>query len=606
MVLIVLPKRLFPRMTGADLALVSQERSHLRGMQSLSVSMLKMPDERVQAIRSMLVRFKEEGARWMDPLIADVDRWLRILEEGMSGDELPSTVRQFGDYLTEYIRTSPGQRLYQQDPKTGTWEAYYANSVEYRHEQRETRYADYVPPRVELSLLYWELGSRYYSGITFYHEDVDRRSIARSLADKGLVVESPDLRRRYLEAKARFDEVVDQVGRQYMAVGQASTLGDRVGGWNRYAMREAGEPAKVVVDATHVDGEDHRENRMVGHVEPNFWSRKQPKAENYLNADDLAGNRRLLSSMSRRPGSGLRPGGEVEDPEVPVRPNVPIYHLGHHRRYKINVMDLRDYVFDKTLAEQLILPEVTKDLVDVLVSQGRVSFQDIVEGKGSGVCVLLGGPPGVGKTLTAEVFAEATERPLLSVQAAQLGVSANDIERNLRETLQKGSRWNAVVLLDEADVYIAERGTDIHQNAIVAAFLRVLENHTATIFMTTNHLEGVDDAVASRCLARIDYKMPDADAQQRIWQVLSELNGVFFYSKGCSHRKPGDRVWCICHDVVIERIVGKHGDLSGRDIKHLLKLAALWSESRGEAVGLDTIDFVRQFLPTREPSVGVE
>ena len=601
---LVLPKRLFPRMTDADLELVGERRSHVRGMDSLSVSMLKMPDEHVQAVRSMLVRFKSEGARWMDPLIADVDRWLRILEEGMSGDEFPSTVRQFGDYLTEYIRTSSGQRLYQQDPKTGTWEAYYANSVEYRHEQRETRYADYVPPRVELSLLYWELGSRYYSGITFYHEDVDRRSIARSLADKGLVVESPDLRGRYLEAKSRFDEVVDQVGRQYMAVGQASTLGDRIGGWSRYAMREAGEPAKVVVDATHVSGEDHRENRKVGHVEPNFWSRKQPKAENYLNADDLAGNRRLLSSGSRRPGSGLRPGGEVEDPEVPVRPYVPIYHLGHHRRYKINVMDLRDYVFDKTLADRLILPEVTKDLVNVLVSQGRVSFQDIVEGKGAGICVLLGGPPGVGKTLTAEVFAEATERPLLSVHAAQLGVSANDIERNLRETLQKGSRWNAVVLLDEADVYIAERGTDIHQNAIVAAFLRVLENHTATIFMTTNHLEGVDDAVASRCLARIDYEMPSKEDQRLIWKVLSELNGVYFYFKGCSHRKPGDKAWCICHEAVIERIVGKHDDLSGRDIKQLLKLAALWSESQGREIELDTIDFVRQFLPTREPTGG--
>ena len=538
-------------MTGADLELVSQERSYLRGKQSLSVSMLKMPDERVQAVRAMLVRFKEEGARWMDPLIADVDRWLHILEEGMTGDELPSTVRQFGDYLTEYIRTSPGQRLYQQDPKTGTWEAYYANSVEYRREQRETRYADYVPPRVELSLLYWELGSRYYSGITFYHEDVDRRSIARSLADKGLVVESPDLRGRYLEAKARFDEVVDQVGRQYMAVGEAPTLGDRVGGWNRYAMREAGEPAKVVVDATHVDGEDHRENRKVGHVEPNFWSQKQPKAENYLDADDLAGNRRLLSSGSRRSGSGLRPGQEVEDPEVPVRPYVPIYHLGRHRRYKINVMDLRDYVFDKTLADQLILPEVTKDLVDVLVSQGRVSFQDIVEGKGAGICVLLGGPPGVGKTLTAEVFAEATERPLLSVHAAQLGVNASDIERNLRETLQKGSRWNAVVLLDEADVYIAERGTDIHQNAIVAAFLRVLENHTATIFMTTNRLESVDDAVASRCLARIDYKVPDTDAQKRIWEVLSGLNGVYFHPRGVLSQEAGSqRLVCLprhCH-----------------------------------------------------------
>ena len=585
-------------MTDADLALVAQGRSHLSGMDSLSVSMLQMPDEHVQAVRAMLVRFKSEGARWMDPLIADVDRWLRIIDDGISGAELPRTLRQFGDYLTEYLRTSPGQRLYRQDPQTGTWEAYYANSVEYHHERRPTRSYEFVPASVHLSLLYWELGSRYYDGITFYHEDVDRRTLARSLADNGLVIESPDLRERYLEAKARFDEVVDHVGSQYLALGRGVTFGDRYSRGQRYAMREEGEPARVVVDVTHVSGEDHRGDRKVGHVEPNFWLRKNPKADAYYDSDDLAGNRRLLSSGSRR-------GEDVEDAEIPIRPYVPVYHLGHHRRYKINVMDLRDYVFDKTLAARLILPEVTKDLVDVLVSQGRVSFEDIVEGKGSGVCVLLGGPPGVGKTLTAEVFAEATERPLLSVQAAQLGVSANDIENNLRDTLQKGSRWNAVVLLDEADVYIAERGTDIHQNAVVAAFLRVLENHTATIFMTTNHLEGVDDAVASRCLARIDYRMPAAEAQQRIWKVLSELNGVAFKPpRGCSHRRPGDGGWCICSDDVIERIVRKHDDLSGRDIKQLLKLASLWSESQGREIELDTINFVRQFLPARGPGAG--
>ena len=57
--------------------------------------------------------------------------------------------------------------------------------------------------------------------------------------------------------------------------------------------------------------------------------------------------------------------------------------------------------------------------------------------------MLLGGPPGVGKTLTAEVFSEATERPLLSVQAAQLGISPTDIENQLVQVLQRGSRWNA-------------------------------------------------------------------------------------------------------------------------------------------------------------------
>ena len=133
----------------------------------------------------------------------------------------------------------------------------------------------------------------------------------------------------------------------------------------------------------------------------------------------------------------------------------------------------------------------------------------------------------------------------------------------------------------------------------MAAFLRVLENHTATIFMTTNHLEGVDDAVASRCLARIDYEMPGKEDQRLIWKVLSELNGVFFYAMGCSHRKPGDRVGCICDDYAIERIVEQHGDLSGRDIKQMLKLATLWSESKEEDIDLGTINFVRKFLPAR-------
>ena len=159
-------------------------------------------------------------------------------------------------------------------------------------------------------------------------------------------------------------------------------------------------------------------------------SSKNPKADAYYDSDDLAGNRQVCCRPVRAgPPTGCGAARTWRMPRFPSVRMSPVYHLGHHRRYKINVMDLRDYVFDKTLAARLILPEVTKDLVDVLVSQGRVSFEDIVEGKGSGVCVLLGGPPGVGKTLTAEVFAEATERPLLSVQAAQLGVSANDIER---------------------------------------------------------------------------------------------------------------------------------------------------------------------------------
>ena len=224
---------------------------------------------------------------------------------------------------------------------------------------------------------------------------------------------------------------------------------------------------------------------------------------------------------------------------------------------------------------------VIKNLIDTLVSQGRVLFNDIIEGKGSGACILLGGPPDTGKTLTAEIFAESTERPLLSVQAAQLGINPENVEKELNLVLQRGARFNAVILLDEADVYIRERGINLEQNAIVAAFLRTLETHNATLFLTTNRTGSVDDAIASRCLARIDYDMPTNDEQKPIWKILNNINQT-----GLSD-----------HD--IDTIVERHHQFSGRDIKQILKLASLWSSSKQTPVTTESIDFVAAFIPTR-------
>ena len=171
--------------------------------------------------------------------------------------------------------------------------------------------------------------------------------------------------------------------------------------------------------------------------------------------------------------------------------------------------------------------------------------------------------------------------PLLSVQAAQLGVNPETVEKELNLVLQRGARFNAVILLDEADVYIRERGVNLEQNAIVAAFLRTLETHNATLFLTTNRTNNVDDAIASRCLARIDYDMPTNDEQKQIWKILNDIN-----QSGLSD-----------HD--IDTIVERHHQFSGRDIKQILKLASLWSSSKQTPVTTESIDFVAAFIPTR-------
>ena len=185
-----------------------------------------------------------------------------------------------------------------------------------------------------------------------------------------------------------------------------------------------------------------------------------------------------------------------------------------------------------------------------------------------------------GKTATAEVFAEFKERPLYTVQCSQLGTDAETIERNLSVILERANRWNAVLLLDEADVYIRKRGVDFDQNAIVGAFLRVLEYASCILFMTTNLEDSVDDAITSRCIAKLHYDPPSVENQARIWRILADLNKI------------------VLSDKDIKKIAKAHPTLTGRDVKNLLKLSSFISQASKKPITMETVEFAMQFKPT--------
>ena len=67
--------------------------------------------------------------------------------------------------------------------------------------------------------------------------------------------------------------------------------------------------------------------------------------------------------------------------------------------------------------------------------------------------------------------------PLYVVGAADLGTSAAKIDSSLSTILKISATWGAVVLIDEADVFLEERALHhIERNAMVAVFLRHLES----------------------------------------------------------------------------------------------------------------------------------
>ena len=100
------------------------------------------------------------------------------------------------------------------------------------------------------------------------------------------------------------------------------------------------------------------------------------------------------------------------------------------------------------------------------------TFDDVVQGKGRGVILQLSGPPGVGKTLTAESVAEAMRVPLYVLSAGDLGTSAGNVKKALKDILRMVPKWGAVLLLDEADMLMETRNArDLVRNELVSIFL---------------------------------------------------------------------------------------------------------------------------------------
>jgi hypothetical protein len=97
--------------------------------------------------------------------------------------------------------------------------------------------------------------------------------------------------------------------------------------------------------------------------------------------------------------------------------------------------------------------------------------QDLIQGKGKGLFILLHGVPGVGKTATAEAVAQANGKPLFAITCGDLGLTPKDVESALRGIFRLAQNWNCVLLLDEVDTFFSQRSktdANITKNALVS------------------------------------------------------------------------------------------------------------------------------------------
>jgi len=391
--------------------------------------------------------------------------------------------------------------------------------------------------------------------------DIAGKTVSEIFADKGYLKETAELIAAYDATVERYFDWRAQYGAQFAATGTGFYAEDpssshRNTDWARkdvVVLSANGAAARLVNDESIIANRSTALD-VTGDILGQYLG-KAAKSNKYEAEDEVKASQAAI------------PKGLFT--QLPVHGYILMFHLDLHHYLWVHVDDMQPYVYQPALKQKLILPPEQTDLIDILTAEMDVLMDDIVAGKSGGTTVLCAGPAGVGKTLTAEVYSEIIRRPLYRVHSGQLGLNVAAMETALKDVLTRAQRWGAVMLIDEADVYIKRRDDDMTMNAVVGVFLRVLEYFNGLLFLTTNRVDDIDEAIVSRCIAMIKFYPPDAGARARIWQVMTEQFGLDVDA------------------ALIAQLAEIFPHATGRDIKGLAKLTAKFCSHKSVAPGLE-------------------
>ena len=451
---------------------------------------------------------------------------------------VPTSLENLESVLQVYMKNTKDSIIFSKQEEN--FYPYLVTSIQY------VPSSPYSSASVDINVKFIEFDETKEEKIKIYKRDIiGGKTTKQILDDLQLYLSNESLIKDYEEELEVYKKYKEMVGKQFLGGGRGiiqSTWGNDT----IIPLEIDGIKSKLIVDI--YQNEDYK-----GRIK-------------YNNPEKLE----VLHKMDGR------------DYRIPIHPNLFCFNLNSHEYIKVHASNLEVYKYNPNLINKLVLPQEDKSLIDILIDGTKDIMEDIVKGKTGGIIVITTGVPGTGKTLTAEVYSEVVKKPLYVVQSSQLGVEIKELENNLKKILDRASRWNAILLIDEADVYVHERGDDLVQNAVVGVFLRVLEYYKGILFMTSNRETVIDDAILSRATAHIRYEFPNEELSKKIWKVLSKQFKIELSEEE------------------INKIYKNFGDIPGRDIKSLVKLARLLAKRENKNVDCELLKYVSKFLDIRE------
>ena len=252
----------------------------------------------------------------------------------------------------------------------------------------------------------------------------------------------------------------------------------------------------------------------------------------------------------------------------------------------LNVNELRPVAFRTNAWDRLVLDAQYKNIIQAMVSSyvdNSAHLDDLVASKGQGLVALLHGPPGSGKTLTAECVADAFSKPLYQVTCGDLGTNPDQLEDRLEEIFDYAITWGAILLLDEADIFLQDRDMiSLERNALVSIFLRTLDYFSGILFLTTNRVTTFDQAFQSRIHVTLGVPALDQKRRIQVWDIFVDDLAAKSAIQPAQHK--------LLRQLVREQWSKQR--LNGRQIRNAVRTALVVAEKKGTVLGEEEVSVV--------------
>ena len=226
-----------------------------------------------------------------------------------------------------------------------------------------------------------------------------------------------------------------------------------------------------------------------------------------------------------------------------------------------------------------------KEQVEMLrniLSQDQLPIiQERLKSKGmrTGVCILMHGEPGTGKTATVYELARQTGRDIIQVQVTDfkdkyVGESEAKLKKifsDYRQYCMK-SEVAPILLLNEGDAILSKRienvehSTEQMMNTLQNILLEEMENIQGVMIVTTNLTSNLDAAFERRFIFKVKFEKPGTEVKAHIWQSLVDT---------LDENDAG--------------ILAKEFDVTGGEIENIARKATMQFVLTGKEVDMDML-----------------